>query len=360
MIISKNVPLEKQIKFMAANVRKIPTAEELRRMCKSDSIANGLLSYRSLLDLMFSDAECLEGKNDDAKHDNLIATLNFLFACFLKGKVAGIEGIAALIVDKAMLLEKYKKGGIAQKIRLLNQCGLTVSWLSENGEEVSQRNASSAVISYERDDLLVPAVKEFVSAIEATGADHRESPDKQFICCMHHLFAKADFETAYLKTALTRDEMNPLREDVLATAGRLGKDWSNLADLLVNELDLLCAGFFYYEAGPSWVIRFSQQAKTSFLIVNLGYESPFIELTLPVDNVEKAIRQRSNYSVKVLQKIESLKCTNCDSKCSGEKIVHVDGVALCKKNAYNRRIYLMLSLKEDFRSIEAIAKHIYS
>ena len=360
MIIAKGVPLGAQIRFMAANVRTRPSDEHLIGLCRDELVAHGLVAFRALLRTILNDPAPLYGRNDDAKHDELIATLGLLYACFVAGDVVATGSTPSLVVEKALLLQQYRKGGIGRRLEWLARFGFTSVWWSRDGETTSQRNAAILRITVPDDRCLLPAVERFVSAIEATGADPRISPGVQYACIKQHLFVKADYETAFTASRLSRDEFDPRREDVLATAGRYEEDWLGLVDTLAGELRMISSGFFYYEAGPAWVVRFSEPGSSSFLIVNLGYESLRAELTLPLDGSDQAVRNRHTYSPGIRTRMEALDCTDCDPECHGRRLSVMDGVKLCRKNACNRRIYLTLSSRDDFTSIESMARSVFS
>ena len=150
-----------------------------------------------------------------------------------------------------------------------------------------------------------------------------------------------------------------MRENVLATAGRYGDDWTRLVRVLTTELGLRSSGFFSYEPGPAWVISVSANRKSSFLIMNLGFEAPMAELTLPARGSARAITNRAGFSPRVRELIEDLGCSNCRSDCGGEELAQVDGVGLYQRNACNRRLCLQLASKEDFESIGALARLLY-
>ena len=75
--------------------------------------------------------------------------------------------------------------------------------------------------------------------------------------------------------------------------------------------------------------------------------------------MEKTVKDRHNYSEKIRGEIESLKCVNCKKNCNGREMVTIDGVELCMKNAWGRRVFAKLESKEDFESIGRIADNAY-
>ena len=357
MIIARNVPLDQQLSFMNANIRSSLPEEGIGGLSTGDSVTSGWVSFRNLLRSMYSYPSSLSGKDDDDKHDSLIATLNLLYSCFLVGVVSRDDGRPSLRVDKALLSKAYRRGGVSKKAEWLATHGVDISWFTRDGKRTEMRTATTAALTYPSNDSFVPAVKLHVDAIESTGADPRLR-GRKLMCTKQHLFAKADVEAAFTHNGLERDEIDPKREDIVATAGRFGPDWLSLVELL--ELGLRSSGFYYYEPGPAWVITFFARGRTSFLIVNLGFEAPMVELTLPAVGSERAIRERQGFSPRIRERIEKLGCSNCADECKGRRISEIDGVSLCQKNSYNRRIYVQLASKEDFMTIGTIARLVHA
>ena len=94
--------------------------------------------------------------------------------------------------------------------------------------------------------------------------------------------------------------------------------------------------------------------------MNLGYESITAEVTIPARGSERAISERTSYSPRIRDLIERLGCSNCDEDCAGERLTKVGGLDLCREKAYNRRIYVQSTSREELGSIMAIARYLYA
>ena len=216
-------------RFIQADIRDITVNEEYDVVL---NVADGAIGF-------------LEADGGNLK---MVAILELHYVFFSQGAVTEEYGSYVLVADKKFLLRAYRKDSIRAKLALLGEHGLFVSWQVETGEEIAQNCASYSIVSYEDDAQTIPAVENFVDAIEAICTDSGNTPGKLLICSKQQLFLKADFEAAYLKRNLTRNYINPLGEDVLATVGRYSQEWVDLVEQLVDTIGMKCSGFFYCEA----------------------------------------------------------------------------------------------------------------
>ena len=365
MILLRDVPIYSQLCFLNANVRKMPDVRELCDMALPDVelYAGGFGTFHSFLLRLYGQAEYLDGNDDAEKYAGLIHGLSLLYTAFSFGALKGGSGEYSIELDKGTLLQNYRHGRITRRTQLLEKHGFDISWISATGDQSSQAKANTLRVGFPEDSDLIPAVKCFVSAIEAidNGVDgDPKKPHNVFsfdsICNKHGVFLKGDFQTAFTGTGLRRDELNPREEDIVASAGKYGDAWLELVDILMDRHKLGCSGFFHYFSCPSWSISFADDGKRPFLIVTLGFERVFIELTLQLQTAEKVIRKRGQYSEKIRGRIESFRCVQCPKKCMGKNLRRVDGVSLCSGRAEARRIYSMISSAEDFDSVESITE----
>ena len=168
------------------------------------------------------------------------------------------------------------------------------------------RGSTTLTLSHRAEPRLIPAVKQFVTAIEETTPARSGSKPPHLMLTGLHVFSKCDFETAFSQVARERGQTDPLQADIVATAGRLEKSWRRLVDTLVGEYQMDTSGFYYYEAGPEWVIQFSRAKDPAFLIANLGFESLLAEITVPAESAEQISARMSGFAPSI-----------CHRRCSG-------------------------------------------
>jgi hypothetical protein len=277
-----------------------------------------------------------------------------LHACFVVGRERVENGQPCLRVDKPALQKRYKKGAIAKKIGHLGRHGATTRTLLADGTEcASLSKAAQLSLSYDGSPAFVPAVKAFVDAIASI-----EGPARNWVYNELGMYLKADFASAFMRQPPQRDELDPLRTDIVDTAGDYRSHWKRLVERLLGPCALDCSGFLHYHAAPSWSISFAEPRQRPLIIFTLGSSIVFIEFTLPVASAEAIIRARHVYSPAIRERIEGFHCVKCPKKCKGSNMTKIDGVSLCTGRAEARRIYLTLSL-EDFASVHAMLDRIY-
>jgi len=221
MIILKNVPFEKQARFLHDNVCSYPDSPEFGQALSEHAselagvdIATGLKAHRDALRGIYVDLACVEGKTEKSKYAELTNTVAFLYAFFAFGTLVRERNGCRVQIAKDVLTQAYKKGSVANRVRHLEHHGFSIRYLSAGGECGPLRQTSHLSLSYDRHPDLVPALKYFAENIESI----QEGAQK----CLHNklgIFLKGDYEAGILQVPIPRDALDPLREDILATVG---------------------------------------------------------------------------------------------------------------------------------------------
>jgi hypothetical protein len=284
MIILRDVPFERQARFLHDNVCPYPEGPEFDRAMSectatidkvsADDLASGLRAYGDLLRGIYADVTCVEGKDDQAKYRELVNTIAFMYACFAFG---ALDSGDRLLIDKETLQQHYKKGGITRKKRHLEHHGLAIDHLSTQGEAVSQRKATQLALSYDGHPALVPALRVFAGSIASLPVDGQKPLYNRFA-----IFAKADYEAAILRVPIPRDSLDPLRTDILHTVGDYRREWTDLVHALRDRCGLQCSGFWHYGASPSWSVSFAAQGKKPLAIFCPWLEHRFHRVHPPI------------------------------------------------------------------------------
>ena len=350
MIILRKVPLEKQAQFLHDNVCRVPDNPALDEALGEHGIdIAGLHAHRDLLRGIYADLAPIAGKDDKQRYLELFYTVAFVYAVFAFGTLVREDNRYSVQIDKALLKEKYKKGAIGKRVRHLEHHGFAVQTLSAEGEPASLSRAAHLSLTYEGHPALVRALKLFAERTEAIP----ESTEPVLYNKLG-IFLKADLEAGILHKPLPRDDLDPLREDILATVAEYGPEWVDLVGRARERCGLQCSGFWHYDGSPSWGVSFFEKGKRPLLIFTLASGIVFVEFTLPMNVAERIIRDRQRYSELIRGRIESFGCVKCPKKCKGENLRKVDGVWLCSGRAEARRIYATLSSPEDFSSVHAM------
>jgi len=350
MIIQNDIPFEGRARFMHDSLSPYPSSPAFAQYVSEQGtgIGDGLQAWYSLLQRYYTDVDWIEGKDDDARFDELVATIWFLYAVLGLGTLVHEDGGSSVSVDKALLKTQYKKGGYAKREQHLARHGFSLGYLSEGLECGSLRQASHLVLSYDSHPNLIPAVKHLA---ERVAAAKEGSGAQKPIYNKLGMFMKGDIESALLGCAIPRDELDPLGSDILKVVDTYRQPWVDVVSALGDRCGLECSGFWTYGGVPAWSVSFAAKRKRPLAIFTLGSDHVFIEFTLPVDAAEAIIRERHSYSDVIRERIESFRCVRCPKECKGSNIVRIHGVSLCTGRAEARRIYTVLSSQHDFQSI---------
>lgn len=351
MIILKDVPFEKRAKFLHDGMSGYPDSPEFSEALSAYTvdIAAGLQAHHDLLRRIYYDTACIEGKDDHTKYLELVASMAFLYAVFAHGALLDERDQYSVLIDKAVLKQAYKKGGLAKRKRHLEYHGFSIRYLAEQGECASLSKASQLSVSYDRHPYLVPAVKCFAEGVASIMGDTRKSLYNQL-----GTFLKGDYEAGILQKPISRSAFDPLGDDVLDTIDKYRQDWVSLVGELRDKCGLECSGFWTYGGTPSWGISFAAKRQKPLAIFTLGSDIVFIEFTLPIGPAESIIHARQSYSDSIREQIESFHCVKCPKECKGSNLTKIDGVWLCEGRAEARRIYATLSSPQDFASIRSM------
>ena len=357
MIIQKDTPFAERAQFMHDSLSPYPEGPEFAQHLSGrvTGIGDGLQAWYALLQRYYTDVDWVEGKDDDAKFDELVATMAFLYAAFLLGTLVHEGSGTSVKVDKALLKTMYKKGRYAKREQHLARYGFSLTYLSEGQECGSLRQASHLGLSYDGHPTLVPAVKHLAECIataeEGTGA---QKP----IYNKLGMLMKGDIASALSGRTISRDELDPLGSDILNVLDAYRQPWVDVVAAMRDRCGLGCSGFWTYGGVPAWGVSFAAKRRRPLAIFTLGFKRIFIEFTLPVGAAEAIIRERHRYSDVIRNKIESFHCVKCPKKCKGSNMVRIDGVRLCTGRAEARRIYTVLSSQHDFCSIMSMLDKI--
>jgi len=359
----QSTTLAKKLNGMAANIRQKPDAGGLETLCRRErtGIVAGLLAYRALLEAMYSDAQHLEGKDDDARIKVLLETIALLYSCAVFGDLRRRKSGPTLVVEKQSLLSRYRKGGFTRKAQLLRVHGFHAGWTDARGDSVPESKADAFSIAFPGDQSLIPAIKRLaarIERIEPTDSGRPGTPHTSFsadyMTGKLDLFGMADFAVAFGGASIAPDSVDPLREEVLAMVGTHRSSWERLARKLLGDCGLRCFGRNYVFG--HWTISFHQSGKRPFLICSIQYDEVRVQLTVPVHAAEAVIKQRRQYSPTMRRGLEGFRCVSCPKRCRGKNLVEIDGLTICTGRAEGRRIYTGALGEDDFRSIEAIAE----
>jgi hypothetical protein len=361
MILLKNTSFEERVKFLHDSICPYPDNPAFDEALSqySGNIADGLRAYHTLMRQIYTDTTCIDGKDDQSKYLDLIASMWFLYAVFAFGTLDCESDLCHVVIDKARLKQHYKKGRITKRRTHLTHHGFSLTYYTEHQPCTSLSKASHLTLAYHKQPDLIPAIKTFAENIVAFEGN---APGKKAENVQYNklsMFLKGDYETAFLHTPIPRDALDPLRRDLVNTIAVYRQEWQGLVHSLRDQCGLLCSGMWSYGGVPAWGVSFFKKNKRPLVIFTLGPDIVFIEFTLPLDKAESIIRARHTLADTIRKKIEGFHCVNCPKQCKGSNLTKIDGVWLCSGRAEARRIYTTLTTLEDFASIHAILDMIY-
>lgn len=342
-MLFQSSPFEARAAFLYRNVCDFPeelTAERIESPC-GEELLEGLGYFRRLLMDIYADTTAYRAEDDLESYHCLTQTVLLLYVAGTYGELIQEGEIYHLLLDKA-LIRKYFKKPAAFPLDTLQNYGFYFEY-AKNGRPAKDYNTCSAVCMYnESCPCFFPAL--------AYIAHHIPSMDnKKDYAMQTDLFLKADFETVFLGSGKRKEDIDPLQAGILRTLGPKAEWWKELMFVLMQEMGLKASCKFWSYCAPNWTIHLTQKGKTA-CIFTLHTDSMFFEWSAPYEAMAQLAREKERLSSFIRQCMESFGCIQC-GKCYGENITLINGVPLCTKETWARRIAFDVVAQEQVRAV---------
>ncbi len=336
-MIGDHLGFEQRARFLKSNLCDLP------EFGKQDQITNGLFSLRGILEQIYNDPARYSAADPLESYHNMTYTTLFLYAAGVAGVLRADETGLSLILNKTDFKKTFKKTSLLP-FEALPKYGVSFRYF-KNGQTVSSYKAcDSFAVHFENPNTAAAlnAVSENFSGVDAK----TETADSI------GMFEKADYSRLYLNKKEPRESADPLRKDIVRSAGGKKEVYIRLAEgLLSRRLSTAC--YYNRYCCPCWNVNFMMK-KT--MVCKLMIFDGYIVLNVPVPlkAAEEVILNRREYSPSVRNAVEKFDCIHC-GKCKNEENIRlVDGVKLCSGRAEARTVYMDLDSVEDSKSIVSI------
>jgi hypothetical protein len=235
--------------------------------------------------------------------------------------------ITFLSLNKSLIRMHFKKPAAFYLVVLQNY-GFYFEY-EKNGHSAEAYQSCDTVRMYNESCLsLFPAIQYFISRIPVMDS-------KKDYAMQADLFLRADFETALLGAGKRKEDINPLRPDILRSLGPRADLWKDLVSVLVEEQMLTASCKFWFYCTPHWIIHLTRKGKP-VCIFTIHTDGLFFEMAAPFEQLETFSYEKERLVPALRKSMEQFGCIGC-GRCGGENISLVNGISLCSKEPWARR-----------------------
>ncbi|MEA4969178.1 MAG: hypothetical protein VB051_01465 [Candidatus Pelethousia sp.] len=332
---------EERAEFLYRNVLDIPAGLTAECIVHPDAevIFDGLLHFRHFLLELFASTAVFRVEDDLESYHRLWNSVLFLNVAFAHGEFSREGERAYLSISKALIKRHFKKPA-AFFILALSGFGFYFEYLK----------CGQYVDDYKKCDVLCICNENSSGIISALSYLARRMPQvdtRKDYAMPTELFLKADYASFLAGTSPKRQDIDPLRADIRATAGVLSSVWERLASSL-SERGLTAACNFWTYCTPHWIVHFKKKSKT-ICIFTLAADIVEFEMALPYDGGRAVAALKPLLSEAAQGGLEALGCIKC-GRCDGSAVTMADGLSLCPHETWARRINFKLTSNADAQS----------
>ncbi len=341
-------PFEERAAFLRRNVCDFPAGPTRDKIesAGGEEIFEGLQYIRQLLLDIYADTAAYRAEDDLESYHRLTQTILLLYAAGIYGELTREGEVSFLRFPKPLIRKHFKKPA-AFHLDALQNYGFYFAYF-KNGRPVQAYPSCDTVCMYnESCPSFFPALAYLACRIPAMDS-------KKDFAMQSDLFLRADFETILLGGGKRKEDIDPLRPEIIRTLGPKAEWWKELMHALADKQSLKASCKFWSYCAPNWTIHLTAKGKT-VCIFTLYIDSMFFEWSAPYEAMVQLAREKEQMPPAIRQCLENFGCIRC-GRCGGESITLVNGVSLCTREAWARRITFDIA---DKTRVQAVSRLVF-
>jgi hypothetical protein len=322
-------PFETRAEFLYRNVCDFPESVTMDKIEGADGeeILEGLKSLRQLLLEIYRDTAVYRVKDDLESYHNLIHTVLLLYTAGVYGELKREGEVTSLRLDKTLLRKHFKKPA-GFYLDALQNYGFFFEYLKREHSCDTYQTCDTIIFCWDGSPAVFPALQYFVSRIPLMDS-------KKDYAMQTDLFLRADFETALSGAGKRKEDIDPLRPDILRSLGTKADLWKELVSRLLGKQGLKADCKFWSNCTPYWIIHFTRKGKP-VCIFSIHTDTLFFECALPLERLAGLAMEKEHLDPVLQSGMERFGCIGC-GQCGGENITSVNGISLCTQESWARR-----------------------
>jgi hypothetical protein len=336
---------EERLRFFKLNVCDFP--EELSRSHirhkEPELVIEGLKELEELFKEIFSAVDVFDKGDPLESLHNVSNTIMLLYSAGYVGELCRDGNRWFLDLDKKELKNHYKLS-MNKPIENLSHFGFYYECY-KNGKETESLNKCSMFHMFCDNYDNVPLALSYImknALLNVTAKDYAR---------MQGIFYKLDYRSMLLNESTKREDISPLREDILNTACSKKEYFKSLVETILNRYPLYVKPKFHEYYTPHWILQFFTKKSNKFVFnVNVPADTICLEIRLSIETVENLAKMREMINGQLKKELESFGCISCNNDCEQENIREKNGVKYCVGYSEARLLMLYITSEEDVKS----------
>ena len=347
-MLMKNSPFEARADFLRRSVCDFPQEMTPAAAGGADGeeIVAGLRYLRQLLLDIYADTAVYRVEDDLDSYHRLTRTVLFLQLAGAHGTLEREGEISFLRLDKA-LIRKHFKMPAAFYLQALMNYGFYFEYFKNGRPSDTYQTCDTVCMFCESCSSFFPALACFCGRIPVMDS-------KRDYAMAFDLFAMADYATVFLGGKTRKEDIDPLRPDILRALGPKAALWQELVSVLINERGMKASCKFWSYCTPQWIIHFARKG-VGECIFTLHTDIVFFEMSAPLQQLAAMAQAKKDLDPVLLRGIETFGGIKC-GRCDGGGITMVNGIALCPREPWARRFFFEVASGAEARAIFALAR----
>lgn len=345
-MLLQSSPFETRAAFLYRNVCDFPAELTAYRIEGPDQeeILEGLKVVWQLLLDIYADTASYRAEDDLESYHRLTQTVLFLYTAGVFGELMREGEVSFLHMDKSFIRKHFKKPA-AFHLEALKNYGFYFEYEKNGRAAVSYTSCGAVRIYNESCPSFFQALKYLTCHIPAMDS-------KKDYAMQADLFMRADFDTILLGAGKRKEDMDPLRPEILRSLGTRSDMWKELVSDLIKVQGLTASSKFWSYCTPHWIIHLMRKGKP-VCIFTIHTDMLFFEMAAPFDQLV-ALANEKDRLVPVLRKnMEQFGCIGC-GRCGGESIHLVNGISLCAQEPWARRFTFEITDATEAKAVTGI------
>ena len=345
-MLFQSSPFETRAAFLYRNVCDFPAELTLDRIESADKeeILEGFKYIRQLLLDIYADTGAYRVTDDLESYHRMTQTVLFLYTAGSYGELMREGEVSFLCLDKSLIRKFFKKPA-AFHLEVLQNYGFYFEYEKDGHSAGTYQSCDTVLIYNESCPSFFPALKYYICRIPIMDS-------KKDYALQTDLFMRADFETALLGGGKRKEDIDPLRPDILRSLGPLVDLWKGLLyDLMAGQgLKTSCKFWFY--CTPHWIIHLMRKGKP-VSIFTIHTDCLFFEMAAPFEQLSEMAVAKDQLAPILQKNMEQFGCIKC-GQCGGESITLVNGISLCTRGPWARRFTFEITDATEAKAVAGL------
>ncbi len=330
-----------RIRFFELGICDLPeelTKESIITKKDPEKVFKGLVLLRDIFSSIYKSYDMFDEKDPLISFNNSLYTVMFLYYAAKTGEFVVNDKDKLCIINNRKVLKSEFKHSISYSVSKLEHFDFEFEFTNDGKETESVSRSKEINITHKLDSIIY--------AIYHLVKENDLKLDNEDFALMRILFCKLDYNSIILKTSTKREEISPIRKDILSVSGKRRKLLESLLLQITDEYPLKSNVKIHEYATPHWIIKYTDTSKGKFAFnINVGVDKVVLEIRLSVDTIETLAKSKDKLNKKLADLLDEFGCISCNKKCNEDNVREVNGVRYC--TAYSEARLLMYELENE-------------